>query len=170
MKFVVVDLQGFCTPEFYAKELAIYDGKNMQSYMFKPAIPFHELKQDYKRQVKYLCGNHHGIYYNNGELDYQEIYSIVYENLRDVDVIYVKGHSKHEFLAKLLSEIETKRLPPPHIVNLEFTSAANNVPKLDKKQPIHCTFHSLNLCICSVNYAFTLYDYIVSLLPKNKNK
>jgi len=172
MKFVVVDVQGYCisssSTDFYAKELAIYDGKEMKSYLFKPVIPFNALTDACRKQVKHLYANHHGISYSYGELDYEELYSIVCSHLRDVDVIYVKGHIKEKFLVKIFAEIKQLH---PLIVNLEFISApaaASNVPKLDKKPPTQCTYHNLDVCICSVNNAYSLYNYIDSLLPKIK--
>src|SRR4030065_2196220 len=136
MKFAVVDVQGFCISDFFPKELAIYDGKQMKSYVFKPSIPFHALNEDCKRQVRYLYRNHHGIHYNQGDYYYEDIYSIVYQDLRDIDIVYVKGEMKREFLVKLFLEMKFKS---PSIVNLEY----NNVPNLKKTNITECTNHNL---------------------------
>ena len=160
MKFIVVDAQGYSIPEFQVKELAVYDGKQMKNYVFKSPIPFHALNEDHQKQVLYLDGNLHGLFYGYGKTDYDEIYSILYNSLQDVDTIYVKGHGKKNFLEKTLSIMKYKL---PKIVNLEFVSG--DVPKLEKNNAI-CDNHHVNFCKCSVSNAYILYDYIVSLLPK----
>jgi hypothetical protein len=160
MRFVVIDVQGFCIPDLQVKELAIYDGKNMKSYVFKPTIPFHALSEDCQKQVKFVYCNHHGINYNFGDRNFEEIYSILFQELRDVDTIYVKGDAKRSFLLKLFSEM---KFNPPYIVNLEFCNG--NVPKLGKNYT-SCSYHNLTICACSVKNALVLYNYIVSLLPQ----
>lgn len=163
MKFAVVDVQGFCIPEFYVKELAIYDGKNMKSYLFKPVKPFYMLSDDCKKQVQFLYGNRHGLYYNDGEIEYSALHSIIDRDLRNVDVIYVKGHNKKNFLVDTYSNMKYSL---PNIVNLEFIKDGANVPKLPMGVT-DCTYHSLEYCICSVKNAFILYDYIYNFfLPK----
>lgn len=160
MKIAVLDIQGFSIPDFHAKELAIYDGKNMKSYVFKPIIPFKSLQEDYQRQIKYLVGNHHGIYYNYGESNYSEIHNIVCTDLWDVDMVYLKGHVKEDFIKKIFLEA---KLNPPYIINLEYT--CGNVPKFEKSSN-NCAYHSLTICSCSIKNAYVLYNYIDSLLPK----
>lgn len=160
MKFAVVDVQGFFTPEFHAKELAIYDGKHLKSYVFKPKIPYDALLEDRKKQVKFLYGNHHGLHYNCGNTNYEDLYSIIYADLRDVDIIYVKGHAKKNLLVKTFLEMKYKS---PNIVNLEYVSG--NVPKLEKGLT-DCTYHSLDICVCSVRNVYLLYNYIINLLPQ----
>ena len=56
----------------------------------------------------YLDGNYHGLFYSCGEIDYDEIYSILRKELQDVDTVYVKGHGKKNFLEKTLSHIKFK--------------------------------------------------------------
>lgn len=160
MKFVVVDAQGYNIPDFQVKELVIYDGEEMKNYHFKPQKPFHVLSDDYRTHVMYLDGNYHGLFYSCGEIDYDEIYSILRKELQDVDTVYVKGHGKKNFLEKTLSDIKFKL---PKIVNLEFVSEP--VPKLDKSTDI-CDNHHLEYCMCSVKNAYVLYNYV--FFTKNK--
>lgn len=158
MKFAVVDVQGFQVPEFQAKELAIYDGKHMKSYLFKPTTPFHTLSDDCKKQVLFLHRNHHGLFYNYGVTDYSDLYTIISNDLRDVDQIYVKGHIKKSFLDEIYSQSSNK----PHVVNLE---SSINAPKLSKDVTT-CSNHDLEVCNCSIRNAYILYDYIYDFLPK----
>ena len=160
MKFVVVDAQGYNIPDFQVKELAIYDGTQMKNYVFKPHTPFPTLSEDHRKHVIYMEDKHHGLAYDDGETDYDEIYSILCQGLRDVDTIYVKGHGEKIFLEKTLSDIQYKL---PKIVNLECVSGC--VPKLQKHWLI-CGSHSLDFCMCSVKNAYVIYDYIINLLPK----
>lgn len=160
MKFIVIDMQGYNIPEFFPKELVFWDGKVMKSYCFKPTTPFHQLSEECKRQAKYLYREHHHIHYKVGDTEYQDIYSIICKNLRDVDLVYVKGDPKIKFLTKIYTEMKHKS---PQIVNLE--TVHGSVPKLDKDFTA-CTYHMSLFCICSVNNVKVLYDYIIGFLPQ----
>ena len=160
MKFVVVDIQGYFIPEFYPKELALFDGKTIKNYAFKSKKPLHALSEDCKNQVRYLYGNHHGIHYSYGDTEHDEIYSILCTYLRDVDVIYVKGEVKRSFLIKTYSDM---RHIAPCIVNLEHVNG--DIPNLKKCSTL-CIHHSLEICVCSTNNACLIYEYIRGLLPQ----
>ena len=165
MKFVVVDVQGYSLPDFYVKELAITDGKELKTYVFKPPISWSTLGEDQKKHVIYMEKEHHGFSYDYGETDYDEIYSILCQGLRDVDTIYVKGRVEKKFLEKnflekTLSDIKYKL---PKIVILKRASKC--VPKIQKDM-LTCGNHRLFYCICSANNAYVIYNNIINLLPK----
>ena len=161
MKFVVIDVQGFPIPEFEVKELSIYDGKEMKTYTFKPKICYHHLPIHHKKTINYIFHNVHGIPYNSGYLPYKAMYNIIQEELEGVDMVFVKGSIKKEFLLCTYNEMN---LDPPCIVNLEFTSGP--VPKLEQSYSNNCNYHRLEICSCTVNNAHILYDYIINLLTQ----
>lgn len=163
MKFIVLDVQGFFTKTFQAKELAIYDGKNMKHYVFKPERPLHELEDKYKKCISYVYNKHLGIHYNTGFEDYENVYSILYEELKNVDRVYVRGQLKKEFIWDCLSTYNLCGDMMPHIVNLEYDT---NCPKFEMGPPKNCDYHDRNICKCSINFASMLYKYVVKSLPE----
>lgn len=162
MKVVVIDVQGFYIPEFIVKELTIFDGHRTGHYLFKSPVPFRQLSADVKKQVKYLELNHHLLRYNSGNIDYENIYNILEENIIDdvIDIIYVKGSVKEDFLRQFFDSKDFY----PRIINLE---EANSCPKLQPQLPL-CMHHYLKtkICICSLNNVRFIYNYVIQNLPK----
>lgn len=164
MKFVVLDAQGYYTiNEFQVKELAIYDGQEISTWLFKPKILHRDLTPDQKKTVNYVFHNLHGIPYNAGYVDYKDLNRLLRDCFKDVHTVYVKGHVKKDFLLNAYSEMKVDP-PPPTIINLEF-SVNGGVPKLDSGFT-HCKHHRIKVCSCSVKNVYVLYNYIVNLLPK----
>ncbi|KAL1488605.1 hypothetical protein ABEB36_014409 [Hypothenemus hampei] len=113
MKFAVFDVQGYMINNtFTAKELVIYDGKDLKSYLFKPTIKYSSLYKTDRRTANYLYHNIHGIPYNSGDVEYSELQEILDTNLSNFDIIFVKGQAKADFLRKHFANWA-------HIVNLE---------------------------------------------------
>lgn len=162
-KFVVIDIQGYFTNSFEVKELAIYDGKEMKSWIFKPKTPYQDLSESVKKQVKYIFYNIHGIHYNSGFTEYSQLNEIIRQELSNVHTVYVKGDSKSKLLEAICSQIEVKYPPPPSIINLE--RIANDVPNLYQSFA-RCIHHKLSLCSCSIQNAYLLYNYILNMLSE----
>lgn len=156
MKFIVIDVQGFfANDNFQPKELAIFDGKQMVNYFLKSERPFHCLSEDEKQQVRYLEYNHHCLQYNGGNVEMSELDNIFTQIIQDVDVIYVKGLVKKNFLFK---RINCEMMPL--ILNLENIS-----PNLLKSKP-DCMNHNFNKkCMCAVSNCIQIHNYILSCLP-----
>ena len=160
MKFAVLDVQGYFNTDFQVKELAIYDGEELKSWLFKPKILNRELTKAQKREVNYVFHNLHGIPYNAGYVDYGQVKQLLYNNLKDVHIVYVKGYIKKEFIIRSYREMNQD---PPKIVNLEFSNAL--APKLDCSFT-DCKNHRISICSCSIKNVYVLYDYLINLLPQ----
>ncbi|KAL1516495.1 hypothetical protein ABEB36_000404 [Hypothenemus hampei] len=89
------NVQGYIVNnEFTVKELAIYDGKDLKSYLFKPTVNYHDLNTTDRKTANYLYHNIHGIPYESGDVDYSEIHEILENNLSSIDMVFVKGQAK----------------------------------------------------------------------------
>jgi len=155
MKFGVVDVQGYVINNtFIAKELAIYDGKCLKSFLFKPIIKYFNLCEADRKIANFLFNNIHGISYSSGDFEYCEVKNILESNLNDFDVIFVKGHAKAEFLLKYLPFYV-------RIINLE--NSTGQVPNLGPTKD-NCKNHVLKYCNCSIHNAHVLFDYIYNKL------
>lgn len=172
MKFVVIEMQAFCTPEFVPKELAIYDGHRAYCFLLKSPKPFSSIDaSDIRMQIKFLQSNHHHIYYDSGNVPYEDLQKILRTYIIDagVDRVYCKGVAKQKFLQTFMSDcpFETSEL---EIINTEWTQGC---PKFDKGYPDQCENHKfpfagnvVGKCSCSVVNCKILYNWLISLLPK----
>lgn len=106
---VIVDMQGFKRPHnaFVLKELAIAkEGVTLPiNYVFKPpqTCSWDSLPLKYQRQNEWLTRFHHGIKWDSGREEYENIYSILTQHLKRADDIYVKGEDKKTWLRDFLS-------------------------------------------------------------------
>lgn len=163
MKFIVVDIQGFRIPHFIPKEVTFLSVKHHGHFTFKPPTPFHELDSSTKTQVRWLEQNHHGIKYSEGLVQYEDVHSI-FKKLtvdQDVDVIYVQGKEKKDFIYDILRYED-------HKINIIDLSDNSDVPNV-KKIKSSCLHHFKPYHVCSFNNCKILYDWIMNLLPKSNN-
>lgn len=161
MKFVIVDMQGFCIPDFFPKELAIFDGKRLAHFLIRSPKPLFTIQDpSIIAQIKFVQGSVHGLYYGSGDVAYEDLPAILKNHLQNVDVVYVKGSEKWKFLQDIFNESM-----PLEVVNTEHTVGC---PKFEK-QPATCLNHSLisqnRKTKCAINNCQTLYSWIISLLP-----
>ncbi|KAK9878322.1 hypothetical protein WA026_021337 [Henosepilachna vigintioctopunctata] len=142
MKILTLDPQGFMVNnEFIVKELAISNGTQIYHSIFKPKTDFSMLSMKDKRTVEYLENNHHGIKYNDGFVDYKELDDIIEKISIDIDIVYVSGHQKYDFLSRLLEGKHTK------VVNVENQGLSQL--KLNRDYP-QCMAHKDNFQMCSL--------------------
>ncbi|KAL1487573.1 hypothetical protein ABEB36_015746 [Hypothenemus hampei] len=156
MNFAIVDIQGYViNNEFTVKELAIYDGKDLKSYLFKPTVQYSDLYTSDRKTANYLYHNIHGIPYNAGVVDYSEINDILENDLSSVDIVFVKGQAKADFLASAF-------MGWVHIVNLE-KDTTDQVPNLEPTTE-NCNNHKLKCCNCSIRNVYVLFGYVYNKL------
>lgn len=164
MKFVVLDVQGYSSLNFIAKELCIVDRNIQNTYLLKPPCNYNQLADDVKKEVSYMERFHHKIKFSSGDILYEEIRKILYRDIiyNKVDVVYVKGNLKKKFLVdNLVGENHSI-----DIINLEDCF---NVPKFTKNLPIRCLNHQQLLidegrCICALENATMLYKWVTNSL------
>ena len=109
MEFVI-DAQGFKKTynEFVFKELAIIRlGEDVQPvvFLFGPPHSSIFLLPRYRCQNKWLTRNHHGIFWDDGEIPYTELEDILTSSTRGATKIYVKESEKQKWLHAILSNV-----------------------------------------------------------------
>lgn len=146
---LIVDIQGFNSPDFVPKELALtyldQNTRGITHFLFKSPIPFGRLSQNLKNQVRWLERNHHSIKYNSGLLHLEAI-NTIFGN-RPANIVYVKGSQKAMYLKKFYK----------CVVDLEQDL---NAPKLEKSLSCcvaHCTIPS----ICAYVNVYTICNYLI---------
>lgn len=145
--FVIVDVQGFKTSgkEFTPKELAAYDGMTISHYIFKAPFSFATLPHHLQQQATWVMHNHHCIHWNEGHTPVFLFAKIFQRIVRDVDVIYVKGTEKTQFL---------KTYTNKHIIEIE------EHPALTPSKPA-CIYHMKSICFCALSNVYHLYQHYV---------
>ncbi|KAJ3660950.1 hypothetical protein Zmor_005376 [Zophobas morio] len=160
MKLVVVDVQGFCLPEFIVKELAIYDGINTIHETFKSTKQLKEIDERTKKQARYLERYHHMLRFNDGFKEQISVKEILFKYIKEyaVEILYVKGKCKENYLRETLGK------DCPKIVNLE---TIEDSVKLSKEIPA-CDKHIANnkKCYCFLNNAKCIYNWLYSRFPQ----
>lgn len=162
MRLIAIDIQGFSTPEFVAKEFTYIKGfglMNFGHYILKPTKPFAMLDMRSRKNVRYLENQHHGLRYSGGSIPYEEIYTIIPQLASDADVIYLKGSQKKLFIEDII-----KRYCDESNVKI-VDVGMSDMMKFSKISP-QCNHHFLKTCICSLNNCMLLYNWILNMLPK----
>lgn len=165
MRIAVVDIQGFyIQKELHPKEITIQINYSANHYLIKPSLPFQGLSLGDKKTVLY-AEKYHGIHYSSGNVNYSEINNILKKHLANIDIVYLRGNQKVDFLnrkceelnlicdvldiSKFDSDCRFENAPPPKI---EVT-----------KKPI-CLNHRIPARCTSINCQ-TISRWIYSLLP-----
>ncbi|KAK9882897.1 hypothetical protein WA026_023696 [Henosepilachna vigintioctopunctata] len=142
MKFVTLDIQGFTiADEFVAKELGIYTGTKTAHFIFKPPQ-------------------------EHGYVNYEEINSILTKYLTDVNIVYVKGCQKYNFIVGRFNEIGGGGGGTfPLVLNVELSDCNPPVPNLERKIPICMSHTGRGSQKCSLSNCIDLYDWLIKFIP-----
>lgn len=134
---LILDVQWFKEDKdtIIPKELAAYDGHKLCHYIFTPPYPLRKLpNKKYRKHNKWLMENCLGLRWNDGFTPLYQFKKIISQLSKGVDVIYVKGKEKANFLRKFINSAEK----PFDVV--EFTeqpSLSPSTPPLAER----CFFH-----------------------------
>ena len=133
----IVDLQGFSGPkgQFVLNEVAILaHGMSLPVvYQFAPPYPWHDLSSDLQRRNAWVERNYLGLKWNSGTIPYNRIHEILHSHLGLIEMIYVKGREKVEWLRTLLQSTH-------HMIeNLEYDydDVISSLRKLTSTCPHH---------------------------------
>jgi len=161
----VVDLQGFSEPRnsFVVKELAILCAGMVKplTFTFAPPFPWHDLPPEYKRRNAWVERHYTGLKWNSGTIPYNRIEDILNSNLKDIEVIYVKGREKASWL-------RTHLKPYHHVIeNLEndYDDDDDTIPSL-RKLTNTCLHHKKKF-MCAADNVRALSQW-VTLKPKEE--
>lgn len=145
---MVLDVQGFKTGKnkFIPKELAAYDGNRICHYIFRPPFALNCLDPETLKHTSWLMQNHHCIPWDTGYTPLYKFASIVKDLTEKVDIIYVKGNEKANFLRKYSKKpiVELEDHPP----------LKTNIPR--------CFYHTnKESSMCALFNVFFLYDHFI---------
>lgn len=140
---LIVDVQGFCVPNFTPKEIAILsrDGKNEEHLLIKPPFSWRTLDKKSRKNVKWLYFNHHKLSWDDGLISYGEMDNIIKKILQNASKIYVKGHLKRKFIEKYFDG---------KIIDLE------TLPSMKKFEELKYCFHHSPPSVCSMNNTYII--------------
>lgn len=135
---LIVDVQGFYIPHFIAKEVAVLsrDGRKLCHYIVKPPVEWKTLDLKSKRNVSWLVHNHHGIAWNKGYVNYDDMRVQLSEILATVSTVFVKGDAKKKFVEEYFNG---------EVIDLEHKPALKTL-----KEVKYCYAHA-SAFVCSLN-------------------
>lgn len=146
-KFVILDFQWFTISRnnVIPKELASCDSEHKKShFLFKPIVSFGALSEEDQRVARFVTGSYTGLNWEGGFTNSCEFDAIVKQLCRNVDVVYVKGRQKLDFLKHIVNN---------RIVDLlEAGKITRGIPS--------CPFHNGNFVVCALRNVELLYTYI----------
>lgn len=161
MNGVIIDVQGFVVEksQFLPKELAVYDGQKLAHYVFQPPYNLEFLPIEFQRQAKWLMENFHGLDWNCGFVPSHQCNNILIQVSKDVNVVYVKGREKANFLRKIISQQD--------VVELSET------PSLPSTSQPKCFVHSKNknkVYKCALTNVYFLYETFFKVNSSSKEE
>lgn len=108
MEFIL-DFQGFKNENngFIIKELAIIsvDETINDLHLFQPPYSFHHLPDHLKIQVQWLEKHFHGLLWNSGHKNFNELGGVLKDNFKFGGTVYVKGLEKSNYIQSLTADI-----------------------------------------------------------------
>lgn len=152
MMVAFVDLQGFQIDQgFIVKELAIRIDSQMSHFLFKSPVLYRNLSEKEKRNVKYVERRIHGLNFSFGYVDYYEIKAILWNHLKNVDLVFTNGHQKFNFLQNTFEELQLSHI---QLRNLEHFCS-----KMEICTPA-CLNHRRGSFRCAINCVNIIYCYV----------
>lgn len=165
MKVAIVDIQGFYIQnQMHPKEIAIEISKKTNHYILKAPFSFQTLSQRDRKTTLYT-ERYHGVKYSSGYIDYNEVNNILLDNLSDIDIIYIRGQQKTDFLLSKAWELNLKA----NMVNIEkfdcSTVRFGSPPKIEATETPQCLNHTFLPARCAINNCEAISRWIYGLLP-----
>lgn len=148
---VFVDMQGFRggNNQFIAKEIAVlYSENKFHHFILTPPVSFNQLPPPQQVQARWLQHNHHGLYWDGGDVSYEEV-KFFLNTLRNYS-IYVKGEEKRKWLENMLeSNVIVRNLEELNCPNLETLSKLY-------KNTLRCYYHAYHKGSCALQNTLLL--------------
>lgn len=154
--FIIIDFQWYRynTHSIVPKELATCDSDFKRThFVFKPVLSFASLKEEDKSVARYVYNSHHGLGWDEGYICVSQFDVIIKRLCANVDVVYVKGKEKLEFLKSILNK---------RIVDLI------DADKIIKEEP-SCSFHVGNDVVCALTNVERLHKYLMWKVLRENN-
>lgn len=154
-KFIIIDFQWyrFNSHTLIPKELASCDGEFRRShFIFKPVMSFGAMAVEDQRVARYAFSQCHGLKWEDGYVNAGTFDEVVKRLCMCVDVVFVKGREKLEFLKCIVDKC---------IVNLV------DVEKITRGKP-SCSFHVGNYVVCALSNVEKFYTFLLDAKLRDK--
>lgn len=168
MKIAVIDFQGFYIQNtFHPKEITIQIGLKTNHYLIKPPYPFHTLSVEDRKTVVF-AEKYHGLKYTSGYTDYDQINGIIKDNLLDINIIYVRGNQKADYLLMKAWDLNlTATIVDIVKFDGDYSSCSRFMappPKIEATEKPYCLNHSIP-AVCTLNNCQAISQWIYDILP-----
>lgn len=103
-KILFVDVQGYKSSKdkFVIKEICMLNEDFRIHEIIRSPYPLNHLSFSYKKQVKWLIDNHHGINWNDGNTSMSKLKKEAKSIINEVDIVLVKGSEKVQWIENIL--------------------------------------------------------------------
>lgn len=97
----VIELQGYSTGRsFILKELCVLQGEQKYIYLVKCAEKYCTLSAQRKKMISWAVNNYHGLRWDTGDQNLQDVLDQVRQLVAAEQVIYTKGLEKAKFITE----------------------------------------------------------------------
>lgn len=143
-KIVFADVQGFKSSKdkFVIKEICFLNEDFKIHEIIRRPFSLNHLTFTYRKQVKWLINNHHGINWNDGTTSMSELKKEVNLIANKVDIVLVKGTEKVQWIKNIFPEDIVVR----NIENYQNTSDFHASANVFKRCPNHKANNSSHHC------------------------
>lgn len=147
--FIVIDFQWYrFNGNMIPKELATCDDEFRRShFLFKPIFSFGSMTAEDQRVARYVFSYYHGLKWEDGYTVVGEFDEIIKRLCFGVDLVFVKGREKLEYLKCILDK---------RIIDLV------DAQKIMRGKP-SCSFHTGNYVVCAMSNVEALYKFLVDI-------
>lgn len=171
MKIAIVDIQAFYIEnKLRPKEITIKFKTKRHHFLLDAPYNFTDLSPNDRKTVV-TTQKYHGIKYSASRyVDYNKINIILNDHLSDVDVVYVRGNQKYDYLMSKAWELDLK-INVVDVAKFDSTCINNccqlkNPPKIEATSlPDECSHHSSLPARCTNNICEDISHWVYKSLP-----
>lgn len=164
---VVMDVQCFKNNfnEFIIKEVVAIDLQSkclLFHHIVKPPFNRNRLTREKMREVNWLTHNHHGLGWDDGDVDYHTILEIIKNNLTTTSTVLVKGCEKRHFIQTIVPDwCSVIDVEPLGCGSLKF---------LNTDDTLRCNNHKCTNNVCALSNSFNIRKWFMyHTCKENKN-
>jgi hypothetical protein len=98
--------------DFVVKDMCIFNvtTNRIQTFSFRPPFPEYLLSPKVKRTNAYVSRAIHGIWWNDGYIDYGLLPELLGKYIKRTDIVYVKGLENLRFLQYVMPSLTCKNM------------------------------------------------------------
>lgn len=159
---VIMDIQCFKNNfnEFIIKEVTGIDmesGCLLFHHIAKPPFSHSLLSREKIKEINWLTNNHHGLEWEDGDIDYDTLFKIIKTNLTTTYTVLVKGCEKRQFIQTFVPEGCT-------VVDLDSVGcdSLKSLNNLYTDETLRCIHHRQVKHMCSLSNSLNMRRWFSS--------